>query len=163
MRVERQYALLIEPLLAQAAAYARSILRDRQNAQDAVQEAAMRGLERFGTFDSSRPFKGWWFAIVRNCCIDILRQASAAKTRDLDEQVLAHPPSPDTADWETLAAAMDSLADHHREILRLRYFADLNYRELSEALAIPQGTVMSRLHLARKSLQARMGGSEETE
>ena len=125
--VERQYALLIEPLLGQAAAYARSILRDRHNAQDAVQEAALRGLERFRTFDASRPFKGWWFAIVRNCCIDILRRMTATKSESLDAIQLPQPPGPDTADWETLGAAIEGLSDQHREILRLRYFADLSY------------------------------------
>jgi RNA polymerase sigma-70 factor (ECF subfamily) len=160
MDAERRYALLIEPLLGQAAAYARAILRDRQNAQDAIQEAALRGLERFRTFDASRPFKGWWFAIVRNCCIDILRGLAAAKTESLDEFQIPHPPGPDTADWENLAAAMETLSDQHREILRLRYFADLSYRELAEALGIPDGTVMSRLHLARKALQAKMGEEE---
>lgn len=157
MGVERQYALLIEPLLGQGAAYARAILRDRHNAQDAIQEAALRGLERFRTFDPSRPFKGWWFAIVRHCCIDILRRIAATQTEALDDFELPQPPGPDTADWENLSAAVRGLADQHREILRLRYFADLSYRELAEALGIPEGTVMSRLHLARKALQAKMG------
>ncbi|HEY6456850.1 MAG TPA: sigma-70 family RNA polymerase sigma factor [Steroidobacteraceae bacterium] len=160
MDAERRYALLIEPLLGQAAAYARAILRDRENARDAIQEAALRGLERFRTFDTSRPFKGWWFAIVRNCCIDILRRLAAAKTETLDEFRLPHPPGPDTADWEILGAAIESLSEQHREILRLRYFADLSYRELAEALGIAGGTVMSRLHLARKALQAQMGEDE---
>jgi len=155
--VERQYALLIEPLLGHAAGYARAILRDRQNAQDAVQDAALRGLERFRTFDASRPFKGWWFAIVRNCCIDILRRIAATKTESLEDLQLPQAPESDTADWENLGAAMESLSDQHREILRLRYFADFSYHELAEALGIPNGTVMSRLHLARKALQAKMG------
>jgi RNA polymerase sigma-70 factor (ECF subfamily) len=160
MDAERQYALLIEPLLGPAAGYARAILRDRQNAQDAVQEAALRGLERFRTFDTSRPFKGWWFAIVRNCCIDILRRMAATKTERLDELQLPQAPESAVTDWEALGAAMAGLSDQHREILRLRYFADLSYRELAEALGIANGTVMSRLHLARKALQARMGEEE---
>ena len=49
---------------------------------------------------------------------------------------------------------MADLSEPHQEILRLRYFADLSYSELAQALKIPPGTVMSRLHLARKALQA---------
>lgn len=157
MGSERQYALLVEPLLAQAAAYARSILRHRQNAQDAVQEAALRGLERFASYDASRPFKGWWFSIVHNCCIDLLRRAAAARTESLDENQMPEVAAPEASDWEGIAAAMAELSEQHREILRLRYFADLRYQELAEALKIPPGTVMSRLHLARKALQARLG------
>ena len=62
----------------------------------------------------------------------------------------------DTSDWEVLSASMLLLSVEHREILRLRYFADLSYRVLAEALSIPQGTVMSRLHSARNALALKM-------
>lgn len=157
---ERRYAVLLEPLLAQAAGYARSILRNRDDAEDAVQQAALRAFERIHTFDESRPFKGWWFAILRNCCVDLLRRSKSATTQSLEGIDLPSPPPPDTSDWEQLNAAMARLSDDHREILRLRYFADLNYRELAETLGIPQGTVMSRLHLARSALQTQLAGVE---
>jgi RNA polymerase sigma-70 factor, ECF subfamily len=152
----RQYARLLEPLLAQAAGYSRCILRSRQDAEDAVQQAALRGLERIDTFDVGRPFKGWWFAILRNCCFDILRQRKAAKVESLDDYQPVFAAEPDSMDWQELSAAMHRLSADHGEILRLRYFADLNYLELAEALSIPHGTVMSRLHLARKALLAQM-------
>jgi RNA polymerase sigma-70 factor (ECF subfamily) len=159
MLARERYAQLLSPLLGRATAYARSILRHRYNAEDAVQQAAMRGLERFDTFDVSRSFKAWWFAILRNCCIDALRNAKAARTTTLDQD------PPDTAvskddDWLRLAAAMDELSNDHHEILRLKYFADQSYDEIAETLAIPKGTVMSRLHLARKALAAKMNAEE---
>ncbi len=160
MAPERQYALLLEPLLSQAAGYARSILRNRDDAADAVQQAALRGLERIRTFDESRPFKGWWFAILRHCCIDMIRSARAMHTEGLEDFDAAADAPPNFADWEQLSTAIGRLPEHHREILQLRYFADLSYRELAESLSIPQGTVMSRLHLARKALQMQMIGGE---
>ena len=153
---EEQYGRLLEPLLRQAAGYALSILRDRHHAQDAVQQAALRGLERIRTFDETRPFKGWWFAILRNCCMDILRNLPTAKTVSLD---YVDPPaavSDDASDWDRLTACMLLLSADHQEILRLKYFADLSYRELADALSIPQGTVMSRLHSARNALASKM-------
>lgn len=157
---EEQYALLLEPLLPQAAGYARSILRNRDDAADAVQQAAMRGLERMDTFDVGRPFKGWWFAILRNCCIDMVRRSRAAQTENLENLDVPADSPPDARDWEQLSLAMSRLPEHHREILQLRYFADLSYRELAESLGIPLGTVMSRLYLARKALQARLTQDE---
>lgn len=145
---------MLEPLLAHGAAYARSILRNRQDAEDAVQQAALRGLERFDSFDVARPFKGWWFAILRNCCIDGLRIRKAKHAQSLNDYDPPDPSTADVEDWEQLSMAMDQLSKDHYEILRLRYFADLSYRELAEALTIPLGTVMSRLHLARKALAA---------
>jgi RNA polymerase sigma-70 factor (ECF subfamily) len=155
------YAHMLAPVLGQGAAYARSILRNRQDAEDAVQQAALRGLERFGSFDSTRPFKGWWFAILRNCCIDTLRVRKSQKTESLEHY---EPPDIATAeipDWERLSTAMDLLSQDHHEILRLRYFAGLSYREMAEALSIAPGTVMSRLHLARKALAAMIPREEQ--
>jgi RNA polymerase sigma-70 factor (ECF subfamily) len=51
---------------------------------------------------------------------------------------------------------MLQLSADHQEILRLKYFGGLRYREIAEALSIPQGTVMSRLHLTRQALAAKM-------
>lgn len=153
---EEEYGRLLEPLLYQAAGYACSILRNRHQAQDAVQQAALRGLERIRTFDESRPFKGWWFAILRHCCIDMLRELKASKIVNLE---YVDPPAAvpvDVSDWERLSACMLQLSADHQEILRLKYFADLSYRELADSLSIPQGTVMSRLHLARNALAAKM-------
>lgn len=156
MAPEKQYALLLEPLLPQAAAYARSILRNRDDAADAVQQAALRGLERIRTFDAERPFKGWWFAILRNCCIDTIRRSKATRAEDLESLETPEDSGPGASDWEHLSRAMRRLPEPHREMLRLRYFADLSYRELAESLGIPLGTVMSRLYLARKALQAQL-------
>ena len=55
---------------------------------------------------------------------------------------------------EALREALDKLTPLLREILQLRYFGGCSYRELAEVLAIPQGTVMSRLHAARQALAA---------
>ena len=153
-----RYALLLRPLLTQAAGYARSFLGNRADAEDAVQQAALRGLERLDTYDESRPFKGWWFAILRNCCVDEIRRSRSTLAGTLDGIDLPAAAPVDALDWKELTRAMNRLSEDHREILRLRYFADLSYRELAECLHIPSGTVMSRLHLARKALQAQLPG-----
>jgi len=152
---------MLAPVLGHGAAYARSILRNRQDAEDAVQQAALRGLERFDSFDPTRPFKGWWFAILRNCCIDVLRVRKAAKAESLEDYEPADTSTAEIAGWEQLSMAMDQLSQEHREILRLRYFAGLSYQEMAVALAIAPGTVMSRLHLARKALAARTSTEEQ--
>jgi RNA polymerase sigma factor (sigma-70 family) len=149
----RRYALLLQPLLGTAAGYARSILHHRHDADDAVQQAALRGIERINSYNESRPFKAWWFAILRNCCIDLLRQRKSFNTEvSIDDQP-AQPQGEVSGAWEDLVIGMNRLTEEHREILRLRYFGDLNYAELAENLRIPVGTVMSRLHLARKALR----------
>jgi RNA polymerase sigma-70 factor (ECF subfamily) len=148
------YGRLLEGILPQAAGYAMSILRNRADAEDAVQQAALKGLRRLSRYDARRPFKSWWFAVLRNCCIDLLRTRRP-------HVGLEHTDAPvggagDRAAWLDLAEGLDRLEPRKAEILRLRYFGGLTYEELSQALAIPQGTVMSRLHHARKALAVQM-------
>jgi RNA polymerase sigma-70 factor (ECF subfamily) len=130
-------------------------MRNRHDAEDAVQTAALRGLERISGFDETRPFKGWWFAILRNCCIDAVRRSRRARLTDLDTEIAMPLDDAETPDWDSLDRAIEALSEPHREIVRLRYFAELSYAEIAEALSIPPGTVMSRLHLARRALAAR--------
>jgi RNA polymerase sigma-70 factor (ECF subfamily) len=152
----KAYARALEPLLPQAGGYALSILRNRHDAEDAVQAAALRGLERLSSFDDTRPFKGWWFAILRNSCIDSLRRSSRVRFTSLDPEIAAPPDPGETQEWDRLDRAIAAISEQHREIVRLHYFAELSYREIAEALSIPPGTVMSRLYLARKALAAKL-------
>jgi len=153
-----EYGRLLEGILGQAAGYALSILRNRSDAEDAVQQAAMRGLERLVSYDPRRPFRGWWFTVLRHCCIDLMRSRRAHV--GLDRAELRDSASGTALSWQDLADALDRLDLQQAEILRLRYFGGLTYEELGQALAIPKGTVMSRLHYARKALASEMKGSE---
>jgi RNA polymerase sigma-70 factor (ECF subfamily) len=153
----RAYERALRPLLGQAGAYARAMLRSRTEAEDAVQQAALKGWERIGQYDATRPFKGWWFAILRNGCLDALRRAKAFRTVGLEGVDPPTPCEPEIFDWRRLVDGLAQLSEPHREILQLKYFAELSYDDIAETLAIPKGTVMSRLHLARKALAARIG------
>jgi RNA polymerase sigma-70 factor (ECF subfamily) len=160
-RARADYGHLVEPCLERAMGYARALLGNRPDAEDAVQQAVLRGMERFASFDPARPFAGWWFAVLRNCCLDLLRARGRHRPLALLEPAAAEPAAapmdqerPES--WEALAQAMDRLAPDHAAILRLRYFGELSYDELSQALDIPRGTVMSRLHYARARLAALM-------
>jgi len=77
------YGRELDPLLREAAAYAYARLGNRPDAEDAVQQAALQAWNRIGQYETTRPFKGWWFAILRNCCFDILRQRVASRTEEL--------------------------------------------------------------------------------
>jgi len=143
---------LLEPLLGRSAGYARAIVGNRADAQDMVQEAALKLWRSIASFDPRRSFEGWFFAILRNCCRDLLRrratQPLCAGIDDLPEKTA------EAQDWEALRSSLGRLSSTHRQILELRYFGQCSYREIAGALEIPEGTVMSRLHAAREALAA---------
>lgn len=150
----REYGRLLEELLEPSAGYARSILGRQTDAEDAVQQAALRGLERLVTYDPRRPFKSWWYTILKHCCIDLQRKRRL--TVSIAAIDVTDPSQSDRQAWSDLADAMDTLPEAQQEILRLRYFGGLAYREIADVLAIPTGTVMSRLYNARKALATAM-------
>jgi RNA polymerase sigma-70 factor (ECF subfamily) len=146
----------VQPLLEQAAGYAYSMVGNHADAEDAVQEALWKAYRGLHSYDRARPFKGWWFAIVRNCCLDLCQQRrTRPRTVPIEH---AHQVAARAAKVaEPLREALAQLTPRLREILQLRYFGGCSYRDLAEALAIPEGTVMSRLYAARQALAAVYG------
>ena len=143
----------VQPLLEQAAGYAYSFVRNHADAEDAVQESLWKAYRGLHGYDRARPFKGWWFAIVRNCCLDMLQQRRV-RPRTVPVQQAHEVAARSALAAEPLLEALATLTPPLREILQLRYFGGCSYRDLAEALAIPAGTVMSRLHAARLALAA---------
>lgn len=151
----------LRPLLRRSAGYAVSFLGERSDAEDAVQQAALRAWERRDQFDKRRSFRAWWFAILRNHCLDELRRKRRSPIEvGHDDAGLSSPADESALDRRALGVAMQKLPETQRDVLRLRYFGDLTYDELAGVLDIPQGTVMSRLHLARKALAGLMTTEE---
>jgi RNA polymerase sigma-70 factor, ECF subfamily len=153
--VEGGFEQRITPLLDRAAAYAYAIVRNREDAEDAIQEAALKGFLAFGSYDLFRPFKSWWFVIIRNCCRDLLRRKrTRGSSVDIERTDLAANVSPDADQRDEVRNAFTQLSEAHREVLELRYYGECSYREIAAVLNIPEGTVMSRLYAARQALAA---------
>ncbi len=150
---DRQFQQRIEPLLRQSTAYAYVIVRSREDAEDAVQEAAIKAWRAFAHYDSACPFRSWWFAILRNCCRDLLRRRQSRPVTVTMERADLPIQSTPPGDLQLeLQESLDRLCEAHREILHLRYFGGCSYQEMGHVLGIPAGTVMSRLHAARQAL-----------
>lgn len=141
---------------------ARWLSRDRSRAEDIVQEAYLKA---FSSFETLRQGDGkpWLLAIVRNTCYTLMRkEQSAASSVDFEDEIFEAPRercNPEalqaqTADRELLRRALAELPEEFREVLILREFEDLSYKEISETVGLPIGTVMSRLSRARQRLQA---------
>jgi len=154
------------PHLDAAYNLARWLLRDGQAAEDAVQEAAMRALRYIDSLrgDDARQ---WLLGIVRNTCFALLeRQRSAPDMVDFDDaafEAALGPAEPGGTDPAALLqrertrahvdAAIRALSPVLREVIVLREFEDLEYAQIAKIVAVPVGTVMSRLSRAREKLR----------
>jgi RNA polymerase sigma-70 factor (ECF subfamily) len=155
---------MILPHLDAAYNLARWLMRHDQDAEDIVQEAFLRAWRSFPGFHGSdgRP---WLLAIVRNTCytgLDCIRTAAA---RPLDEaqteqrQTMARPDDSliQREQATSIAHALEELTPEFREVLVLREFEELSYKEIAGVIHVPIGTVMSRLSRAREQLATLLG------
>lgn len=150
----------ILPHLGAAYRLARWLMRNEDDADDVVQEASLRAFRYFRTFVGGDS-RAWFLTIVRNTSSSWQRRRLTAPTdpfveedhlsvrSDFDPEALLL-----QADDVTLVArAMSTLPDRLHQVLALREFHGLSYRELAEAIGTPVGTVMSRLSRAREALR----------
>ena len=149
---------LVECYQNQAVAHATTVLGNRQDALDAVQEAFIDAYQAIDRFDFSRRFYPWFYVLLRNRCFKMLASRGRRGTVQIMEvpEILTPTPESSIEDTLSLEAALLSLSPEDRELITLKYFDGLSYQELAEFLQIPKGTVMSRLFYARKPLQAEL-------
>ena len=139
---------------------ARSLMRNEDDAEDVVQEASLRAFRYFRTFTGGNG-RAWFLRIVRNACTGWRGHGIRMPTDPFDEEQhrSARPTSdPEmlllkTDDASLIARAMRNLPDRLQQLLVLREFEGLSYRELADLMEIPIGTVMSRLSRARQALR----------
>jgi RNA polymerase sigma-70 factor (ECF subfamily) len=141
------------------------LVGSREDALDLSQEAFARAYRARRTLDPARPFYPWCYAILRRLCFNFLRDRRR-RARRLEEgsgwleaQSAAQFEDPARAaerreDQARVAGAIASLPDHDREVLVLKEFEGLKYREIAALIGVPIGTVMSRLYAARQRLAA---------
>jgi RNA polymerase sigma-70 factor (ECF subfamily) len=154
---------LAMPLLHALYNYARWLTKDAVEAEDLVQETYLKGLRGFGSFSPGTNFRAWMYRILRNTFLTSrsgLRaapQLSIEDDRERVEEALENA-GPEAAiitriDAQALRGAIDELPLPFREVLLLADVEDMSYREISEALSIPMGTVTSRLIRARRKVR----------
>jgi len=182
------FRVLVERYQGRAYRLALRVLRDEERARDAVQDAFLKAYVNLDRFEGRSSFYTWLYRLVMNLCLDLRRRDQAARVIETPEPAdLDRPGAPEArpADERTfreheqdpaaafdrselrvaLARAIDALPDAARETLILREVEGLSYAEIAEALSIPKGTVMSRLHYARRRVQEllRRAGAVESE
>ena len=142
------------------------ILKDWQEAIDVTQEVFIRAMREPRFFDEPFKMKAWLYRVTSNLCFNMVRdqRRRAAILETVPRPTCDEAKQADVVfhseQQEKIMAAMDQLSEHHRKILMLRYYSDLSYAEISDALDIKLGTVMSRLSRAKTQLMELLDGTE---
>lgn len=128
-----------------------SMLHDAGRAEEVTQDVFVKLWQALPAFDGRAAVSTWLYTIARNTCLTAVRAESYRRTSSLDE--LSPPAAPNTLvrDLE-LAQCLSRLPDTERQVIVLFYFQDRSVVEVARMLDLPEGTVKSHLHRARRAL-----------
>lgn len=143
------------------------LLRNREDALDVAQETFFRAYQKIESFQGGSSFYTWLYRIAVNIAIDSQRRQkrNPLDFRDTmdgifeEQNEVATDPFLDVYGQELrehLIAAIDALTPEHKAVIMLRTVEGLSYKDIGEILGCSEGTVMSRLHYARKKLQEKL-------
>ncbi len=142
--------------------FAYRLTRNKQEAEDLVQEAALRGFKFFHNFIEGTNFKAWMFTIVRNIYINEYRKKTREPLKVNYEEIEQFISLPAFTGFEeelfseALQQSLNQLSEELRTTLILFYVEELTYKEIAEVMNCPIGTVMSRLFMARQCMKKKM-------
>ena len=171
---------LVERYQPKVYAMALGMMRDPEQARDAVQDAFVKAYEHLGDFQGDSSFYTWLYRIAMNLCIDRTRRTKRFAQVEFDDALghedddafavsphrLGFDPARALQDKEIrdrVMAALEKLSPTHRSVLLLREVEGLAYKEIAEVMNCSIGTVMSRLFHARKRMQEMLRNLVEAE
>jgi RNA polymerase sigma-70 factor (ECF subfamily) len=161
----RSFGILVERYMRRAYYGALGLVGSPEDAMDLSQEAFARAFHARDRLDPDRPFYAWLYQILRRLCFNFVRdrrnrrQKLTAAAPYLVDRASARSAGADperalerAEAQERVRAAIEGLSERDREVLVLKEFEGLRYREIADLVGIPIGTVMSRLYEARRRL-----------
>ena len=135
--------------------------RDRAEAEDLVQETLVQALQSFHRFTPGTNCGAWLVSILRHVRSNRLRSRGRLRVvPDVDDRAAEAmpfvPPIPDRLTDEEVLSALEGIPAHYQQVILLCDVEEMSYKEIAEALDLPIGTVMSRLHRGRALLRGRL-------
>jgi RNA polymerase sigma-70 factor, ECF subfamily len=156
---------LLEPQIPRLRRYSRALTRDTQRADDLVQDTLVRALMKQDRWEPGTNLRAWLFTLMHNQYVNNVRRANReAGTIDIDDVSSSLVATTDTTasrQLYELERALGQLAAEQREVILLVGLEGFSYEDAAKILAVPVGTVRSRLSRGRESLRRQFGIEEE--
>lgn len=163
------YGLLVKKYMKQSYYAALSYVGSHEEALDISQEAFVRAYRSIGVFETGRRFYTWYYQILKNLCLNSLRDrknrpvpfAMVDRGEELDHpsgEMTPHEHAEQSDTRRKLWEALWRLSGEDRSLVVARDMLDTSYKMLAELLDVPIGTVMSRLYTARRRLREELEG-----
>ena len=163
-----RFLSLLRPIEGDLENYSRRMVFDRRDREDALQNAILRAFRAFDRYHDDASFRAWMFKILTNEIFAINRKRGritelevAVGQEEMEEFAGLDFAGEAPTSWDSLADALDeellaalqSLNQSERAVLLMRAIGDLRYREISECLGLPLGSVMGNLSRARQKMR----------
>jgi RNA polymerase sigma-70 factor, ECF subfamily len=157
---------LVRRYLGRARVVARRLMQDPDDADDLVQDAFLRALDRIATFDVARAFEPWFTRLLVNLGLDQRRKQKVRRTEPHDPETFAGGVGPDREAEraelkDSLGKALEALPDRQRLIVTLFEIDGHSTEEVASMLEVSQVTVRWHLHQARRTLREALKGWAE--
>ena len=167
---ERAFGVLVERYLDSAFASAMVVLRNAHDAEDAVQSAFIRSLEKIGQLQEGSPFGPWFYRVLRSTCLNLRRRESLRAHEAIPGSAAGGSDPGRELDSRLLRArvldALEELPEMQRMAVALYDMDGFSHQEVADILGIAVGTSRAHVHHARRSLRRIIGpelGLEEIE
>ena len=147
------YQAIVVRYMRPAYSIALGFLHNQQDALDVSQEAFIRAFRKLKLYDTDKPFFPWFYRLLKNLCLDQIKKVKRRNEVPLEEVPFHSDRVRNKELREDLWFGIDRLPIEQKEVILLRYFRQLSYREIAEMMDKPIGTVMSSLYYAKKRLK----------
>jgi RNA polymerase sigma-70 factor (ECF subfamily) len=159
---KEMFAILIERYEKKLLRYGKKFLSDPENLTDLMQDIFVKVYENLQDFDPSRSFSSWIYRIAHNTFVNALKKQQGGRLVFIDfDTFAAHPVYEDPLETEKeeketqkmIREDLEKIDSKYKEVIILHYFEELSYKEISDVLRIPIGTVGIRMKRAKEALK----------
>ena len=158
-------------------AYLLRLSRDRDAADDLLQEVFIKVIKKLGSYGEREKFSAWLFTVAHHAVMDHFRSGARRREESLDaagedsapraDTLASREPGPDelldmAERAAVLQAAFDRLSADQRELFLMRHYSGLSFKEIADILGVPIGTVLARMSRAMAKVRSELGEDKKT-